>query len=256
MKTKKHILLLSILLISGARVLAQDSTASRSLLPDGLTIRGGIGYIAVRDEYISGERYSATLPLYGILWSKHHETYDFRLSMEYQRTQNLKEYDVSTEFSQFRIALNYLYPISEASVISKKLSISLGPTAEIFECDRRQNISGSQNSQSEVALVSGGLRSEAFWPWSTRLEVRAAAHLTLLSMGFHSINSNYSNDSRTKMLTAFNGVDADGEIGIFYSITESFGGSAGYRFNVTRVSAWDFFISANDNFIVSLSYGF
>jgi hypothetical protein len=256
MHINERIFLVAILLTSYIRVSAQDSTASRSLFVEGLTFQGGIGYIAVRDEYISGERYSAALPLYAVTWSKYHETYDFRLHLEYQHTHNLKEFDLSAELSQFRLVLDYLYPISEATIFSRTLCISLGPTAEIFEYYRRQILAGSQSLHSSVALVSGGLRSDAVMPLAASLQARATVQLTLISMSFHSVNSNGSDESPTRLLTPFSAIDANGAIVFTYCLAPSFYGSAGYRFDVTRISAWDYFLSASDNLIFSLTYGF
>lgn len=256
MRQHKYTLLLAIPLISAAIASAQDSTSSHALFSNGLTFSGGIGYIAVRDEYISGEKYTGTIPMYGATWSKYHETYDFRLHMEYQHTHDLKNYGVSAMLTQFRMELDYLYPLSEANLFERKLSITLGPTAELFNHNRRSNIANSENLQSNLAMVSGGIRSEAAFPWTPGVQIRAAVQLTLISLVFHSSNANASDASPSKLLTPFAGVDAKGEIGIFYSLTSSLYASAGYRFDVTRVTAWDFFISANDNLLISLSYGF
>jgi hypothetical protein len=256
MNNKKCIALVVILLASISRVSAQDSSASRPPYREGLTIEGGVGYVAVRDEYISGERYSGTVPYYGVTWSKYHETYGFRLHLEYQYTTNLKEYDITAELKQFRLSLDYLYPIGEPNLLSKKLSVFLGPTAEIFNCDRRQNIASSQYLQSKNSLFSCGLRSEAIWPVTASLEVRAAARITLLSLCIQSVYSNYGSQSSSKFLTAFEGIDADCGIGICYGLTNWLYGYIGYRFDITRMTASDYFITANDNITLSLTYGF
>jgi hypothetical protein len=255
MHNHKFTLLVVILLISITRVSAQDSTASRSLFREGLTLEGGVGYAAVRDELISGEKYSGVLPSFAMTWSKYHETYGFRLHVEYQYATDLKEYDVSAELKQFRMSLDYLYPIAVPNLLSRTLSVSLGPAAEMYNYNLRESIAPSQILQSNFSLVSCGLRAEANWPWTASLEVQAAARLTLVSLGFHSVNSNNSK-SASKLLTPFTGVDADGEIGVCYGLTHSLYGSVGYRFDVTRITAWYFFISANDNLILSLSYFF
>jgi hypothetical protein len=256
MRIQKYISFTATLLASITCVSAQDSSVSRSLFREGITLEGGIGYVAVRDEFISGERYSGAVPYYGVTWSKYHETYDFRLHLEYQCTANLKEYDLSAELKQFRLSLDYLYPIGEPNLLSKKLSISLGPTAEIFNSDRRQNIVSSQYLQSKNSLFSCGLRCEVIWMMTASLEVRAAARLTLLSLGIQSVYSNYGSQSASKFLTAFEGIDAECGIGLCYRLTNWLYGYIGYRFDLTRMTAFDYFITANDNLTLSLTYGF
>jgi hypothetical protein len=249
-------LLLALFLFSVSCVSAQDSTNSHSPFGEVLTLQYGIGSIAVRDEYISGDKYTGTMPVYGLTWSRHHETYDFRLHFESQRTTDLKNYGVSAEMSQFRLALDYLYPLSDGTLFSRPFFVSLGPSVGLFYYTRRQHIAQSENLQSNVALVSGGIRSEAQWMWTSDLQVRAAMQLTLLSIGFHSVNSNVSDQSSSKSLLPFRGLDAAGEIGVRYAVTNALHASAGYRIDVTRVSEWDFFMSATDNLIVTASYAF
>ncbi|MGA3246423.1 MAG: hypothetical protein ABSE41_17520, partial [Bacteroidota bacterium] len=221
-----------------------------------LTLQGGIGTFAVRDEYISGEKYSGSIPFYGVTWSKYHETYGFRLHLEYQHAPDLKNFNVSSDIQQFRVSIEYLYPIADAIMCSKSVKIFLGPTAELYEYHRKDDIIGPENLQSNIGLVSGGIKAEAFWLLNERLRVQAAAHTTLLSMGFHTVNSNSSSESSSKPLMPFKGVDADGEIAVSYQFMKSLNASIGYRFDVTRVSAWEYFIAADDNLIVSLSYAF
>jgi hypothetical protein len=255
MQRNMQIILLVTLLTAGARVSAQDSTDSRSSFGGGLTVQGGIGYFAVRDEYLSHDKYSSSIPLVGVTWSKYHETYAFRLHLEYQWTSNLKNRNVSAKMVQSRLALAYLYPLGEAGILSHKVFLSLGPTAGFFEHYRQEKIAGSEYLSSNVALISGGVRSEAFCPLNARLQLQAGAHLTLLSFGFRSVNSNISATSPTKLLTPFTGIDADGEVALSFRLIASWYLWAGYRFNMTRVTAWDFFLSANDNLLVSISYG-
>jgi hypothetical protein len=256
MHTIRYNFCLALVLLSVTCVSAQDSTSSRSPFGEVLTLQYGIGSIAVRDEYISGDKYTGTVPVYGLTWSRHHETYDFRLHLESQRTTDLKNYGVSDEMSQFRLALDYLYPLSCGTLFSRSLFVSLGPSVGLFYYTRRQHIARSENLQSNVALASGGIRSEAHWMWTSDLRVRAAVQLTLLSLGFHSVNSNVSDQSSSKSLLPFRGLDAAAEIGVRYAVTNALYGSAAYRLDVTRVSEWDYFMSATDNLIVTVSYAF
>jgi hypothetical protein len=256
MRTVNARIILFLLILSSVQLSAQESTSPRPQNRNGLTVSGGIGYLAVRDEYISGEKYTGTIPVYGITWTKNHETYDFRLHLEYQEARTLKNYGVSAEVQQFRIVLDYLYPLAELNLFNRRGGITLGPAVNVFSYHRRQIIAGPEYLQSNLALVSGGIRSEAVFPWTQDLQVFASLQLSLLSVSFHSVNSNASDQSSSKLLTPFSGLEAAGQIGVWYWMTGSLAVSAGYRFDVTRVSAWDYFISANDNFIASLTYAF
>lgn len=253
---RKYILLMFIMIVlcGNAFSYAQDSTSSQYPFEDGLNLQSGIGYLALRDEYISGDKYSSTIPLFALSWSKWHETYGFRLQLESQYTNDLKGPNVSAELAQVRLGLDYLYPFANMEMSSKTVHFFMGPTLEVFEHYQLNQIAGSEFLNSNISLVAGDLRLEAFCPLTGGLLLLAMAQCTALSMGVHSTNLNEGGSSPIKILTPLKGLDAEWQIGLSWLFAKSFGLSAGYRFDLTRVSAWDYFISADDNFIVSLAY--
>ncbi len=162
---------------------AQDSTKSRLTFGDGLTVQGGISYLSTKDEYISPERYSGSAPYIAINWSRLHETYGYRLLLQYVHTSDLKNYDVSAEVTQFLLALDFLYPIGKAEICSRQIDFFLGPSSELFMYTRRQDYSPYSEVSMYASLFSGGMRSEAFCPISPNLQLRAALQTTILSLG-------------------------------------------------------------------------
>ena len=244
-------------LFMNALALAQDSTSNKSLFDEGLGVRGGIGYMAVRDEYISDEKYSGTIPFYAMSWSRFHETYGFRLDLEYQFTPDLRNNNVSTQITQVRIGLDYLYPLSDISFMSKKMSIFLGPTCQLFVHSRSENIGLPSSSDIPYAnsfafLLSGGIRAEGFYPVAKDLEAQLMAQTSILSFAERSTSG--SDEPNSKILPLPNLIDAAGGIGIIYKLTGPLSAMAEYRFDLVRITSWDFFISGNDNFILSLKY--
>ncbi|MDE3058806.1 MAG: hypothetical protein KGJ59_12705 [Bacteroidota bacterium] len=215
--------------------------------------------MAVRDEFISDERYAGTVRFVGMGWSKFHETYGFRLQLEYQSASALKNYNVSAMITQYRLGLSYLYPVGGLQLMAKKVAVYLGPTAELFLHYRKQNIANGGDIldvYSFASLFSGGIRSEAVLPISEDLQAQAAVQTSIVSLGGRIVDPLNSSTSFTKLLTLLAGFNADAEIKISYRLTDALVAAADYRFDLTRISAWDFFISADDNFVASLSYGF
>lgn len=237
---------------------AQDSTAVRSFFDEGLSMRGGVGSIAVRDEFISDEKYNGSIPFFGVGWSRFHGTYGFRLIMEFQSTSNLKNYNLSAALTQFKLGLDYLYPIGDFQLMSRNVQVYLGPTSELFIHYRQENIAqgGAIDAYSFLLLVSGGLRSEAWMPISSDLQLHANAQTSVISLGGKLVDPESTNESMVKLLTIFSGLNANAGLGVSYRVTGGLVADASYRFDITRVNAWDFFISGNDNFILSISYGF
>ncbi len=259
MKTNKNTLfaVLIILLVNSVAV-AQDSTAAQPFFDEGLSIRGGFGRIAVRDEFISDERYSGAIPFVGIMWSRFHDTYGYRLDLEFQHTSNLKNYNVSAGITQFRLGLDYLYPVGSFRLMSRRVMVFLGPTAEMFIHYRQQNIAsgGTIDAYSFAGLFSAGIRSEAWMPISKSFCLHAVGQTSVLSLGVRMVDPSTTSESFLKILTPFAGFNAHAGVGVSYRLTGSLVVDAGYRFDITRISTWDFFISGNDNLIASVSYGF
>ncbi len=250
------------LFLLSAAAFGQDTTGIRHAFDTGLAVHGGQGYVAVRDRFISDEKYAGTVDLLALSWSKFHESYDFRMWLEYQSGSALKNHNVSAEVTQFQMGLAYLYPVGEAGLLSTRAGFVLGPVAEIYVHFRRQNIatgeSGSSilDTYSLVGLLSGGVRSEAYIPIAQNLQFQLAAQSTILSWGGRTVNPSNSDDSPTKLLTLFAGLRAQVEMRAVYRITSAWSAAAGYRFELARITAWDEFLEASDNLLMTVSYGF
>jgi len=69
-------------LLSAENSLGQDSMSHQTLFPSGISIEYGLGRYSVRDEYISKERYSGTLPDFRANWSRFHSKYGYNVVFE------------------------------------------------------------------------------------------------------------------------------------------------------------------------------
>lgn len=255
----KFIFILLILLNSSTKILAQNKVNDKLAFGDGLSINGGVSFLAVKDEYISLEKYSATVPYFAISWSRLHETYGYRLQLEYESTSSLKNYNVSARVVQFSLNLDFLYPLGTARIFSKNVSFFLGPSSELFGYVRSQNISpySISNANSFLELVSGGIRAEAYYPLLSGVQITTFLQTSILSVGVKQISApDGGNETATNILTPFSGLHSDLSINIAYNLTNSFSATSGYRFDVVNVNAWDLFTSAEDMFIASVSYNF
>jgi hypothetical protein len=258
MFSKQYIILSFCFSLFGTHLFAQDSTNSAFTFGDGLTLHGGLGYFAVRDEFISNEKYSGSLPLFAASWSRLHDTYGYRLTCAYQFTQSLKNNNVSAEINQFSLGFDFLYPVGKTSLFTKRVFILLGPSSELFVHFRRQNIAGSNesilNAYSFALLISGGIRSEAYCPINSDLQLQSSVGLSILSFGGRIVNPTKSDESFFKLLSVWNGLRASAELGVRYRITSSMTGTLGYRLEITRLSAWDNFLAGADFLTITISY--
>ncbi|MBM4167539.1 MAG: hypothetical protein FJ215_00025 [Ignavibacteria bacterium] len=254
----RYVLPVFVLWLVSVPLLAQDLTNQSSLFEKGIALHGGAGLLAVRDEFISSEKYSGTGPFLAARWSRDHETYGYRLSLQYLFTSGLKNHNVSAELRQFSLGVDFLYPAGKMVLRGKELYFFAGPSAELFLHFRRQNIAGSGesifNAYSAASLISAGVRSEAYCPIGAEITLDGSSQLSILSFGGRSVDPRKTGASPFRLLTLFTGLNAHGELGANYRATASLRIRIAYRLEVTRITSWDYFISGSDSFILGVTY--
>jgi hypothetical protein len=235
--------------------LAQDTCTTRCLNGPELTLHGGLSYLTVRDEYISRENYTATLPSVGLSWSQFGSRTAYFVAVHYQSTSRLKNYNVSANFSQVSAQGAFLFRAGDFSLLHRNLTLWIGPGSEIFWDDRQQNIAGSVKVSSSLGSMCASFNARIFYQLASWLQLEAGTFVSLLSLTGKSSEGNDSDDS-PKVLTLFSSLRTESEVRLRCHVTGSLSAFAAYRFELTRVSAWDRFVAAGDHFIASLSYDF
>ena len=245
-------------LISVGNLLGQDSLSHQSTFPAGITIEYGVGNYSVKDEYISKEKYSGTLPYYFVGWTRKHETYIYRLDLSYRKSNNITNYNVSTDITQFTLNQGFLYPLETISLFKKDLYFWLGPATEFFFFINDQNIAvaGFDYAQSFAGLFSLGLNLNGIYPLSNHLQLESSLRATVLSLGFRMVDNEEDDQSAVKLLTLFSGLNSAFDLGARYYLLKRLSVKLAYKFEITRISAWQPLLSASDNLIFGLTYSF
>jgi hypothetical protein len=227
------------------------------MFPDGISLGYGVGSYAVRDEYISKERYSGTLPYFSLNWARNHDGYVYDLSMQFRSSSDIRNNNVSADNYMFSLNQGFLYSLRPISMFSRDLYAFVGPSTELYFFYNRQNIavSGFDYAQSVAALLSLGARSAFVVPVREDFQAEASLSFSLLSLGFRSVDSEEEDASPVKLLTVFSGANITADVGARYSLTGALSLKLAYRFHLTRISSWDPLLSASDNVVVILTYG-
>jgi len=258
MKNKLFFTVLFVIISVKSELYAQDSLKSSNNYPYGISLEYGIGNYAVTDEYISKEKYSGKLPYYKIGWSRLHENYVYYLGIEYRNSSEIKNYNVSADIYEFSLNQGFIYSLPTFTFLDKNVYTYLGPSTELFFYYNKQNIavSGFDYSQSFAALFSLGLCTELIYPILDDFNIEGSIRFTVLSLGFRSVDSEESDVSPVKPLTFLSGINGMLYIGTRYYLFENLSLKFGYRFSSTRIDAWDKLLTASDNLIFGLTYGF
>ena len=247
-----------VILISMGVSSAQDSLGWHSIYPAGIMFEYGVGNYSVKDEYISKEKYAGTLPNYSVGWARKHDTYIYHLDLSYRNSDRIKNNTITTEIIQFALNQGFLYSLNKISLFQKDLYLWLGPATELFFFSNDQNIavSGFDYAQSYAGLLSVGLNAEGIYPVNEAWVFESAVRLTVLSLGLHMVDNDEDDQSSVKFLTLFSGLNASFELGTRYYLWESLSIKLAYRFELTRITAWEPLLAASDNVMIGLTCGF
>ena len=237
---------------------AQDSLDNKTIFLDGVTIEYGTGSYAVTDEYISNEKYSGSLPYYSIAWANQHSNYVYHLKIDFRNSSEIKNYNVSTDIYQFTLNQGFIYELSRFALFDNDAYLYLGPSTELFFYYNNQNIAvdGFDYAQSFAALISAGVSSQLFYKLWDDFNIEGSLDFSVLSLGLRIVDSEEEDVSPVKILTLFSGTNLVLRLGPRYYLLDNLSVKAAYLFNLTRISAWEPLLSASDNVVFTLTYGF
>ena len=237
-----------------------SGSTPESIFPLGLSFQVGLGSYAIRDEFISREKYSGALPVYLCTWTDATPSRASQISLEYRSSSTIKNYNVSASIIEFSFGLDYLYSIGKFSILSKDVAAYLGPSPELFLHFRTQNIasggSAMTRAYSAAMLFSAGGTLDLACLLSDDLSADASFATNILSFGGRFVNPENSSESFLKLLTPFSGIRFKSDIGLRYALSSRFSVRLAYRVEIARINAWDYFISGSDMGVLSVHYGF
>ena len=237
----------------------QDSINHQYKFPAGISVEYGQGLYSVKDEYISKEKYSGTIPHLGVKWTKYQGNYGYILGLDFQNSSRIKNNNVSADIYQFTLNQGFLYPLPKYSLFSKDFYSYLGPSTELYFFYNKQQIaiSGFDYASSFAILFSLGINSEFIMPIQNNFSIEGSLSLSVLSLGFRMVNDEDNDDeSPAKLLTLFSGTNGSLKLGMGYYLLDNISLKLAYRFHLTRISSWTPLLSASDDLILSLTYGF
>jgi hypothetical protein len=247
-----------LILSSSEYILSQDSQNHRPIYPEGVSLEYGIGSYAVTDEYISKEKYSGSLAYYSIGWSNQHSNYVYHLKIDFRNSSDIKNYNVSTDIYQFTLNQGFDYALPKFTLFNNDAYLYLGPSTELFFYYNNQSIavSGFDYAQSIALLISLGASSEFFCKIWDDFNIESSLSFSVLSLGFRMVDSEEEDVSPVKILTLISGINLVFRFGPRYYLLDNLSIKAAYLFNLTRISAWEPLLSASDNVVFTLTYGF
>jgi hypothetical protein len=235
---------------------AQEPDLMPFVYPAGIYAGFSYGSYSVKDQYISREKYSGTMPMFSVGWARCHDKYIYHLSFEYGKSGDISNNNVQTDITQFKLEQGFLYPLNNHSRNPEKISLFLGPTTEVFYYgnDPKIAVSGFDYTNSIAVMLSLGVSFDAIYPLSNKFQLESSLGITALSLGWRSVDSEEDNRSQTKLLTLVSGLNMPFDLGVRYKFYRRFSTSAGYKFQLTSITPWEPLISASNSFFIGFTY--
>lgn len=237
----------------------QSSPEHRALFVEGISADLGAGQYIGRDEVVSKNIYSGTLPYIAVHWARFHTAYGYHVSLEYRQSSDITNAGLPTEVTQFSMSRARLYPAGKLTIFSRDSYLYLGPSTEFYLFFNQPRLEGEglYLNFSFLALLSLGISSDVIMPVTSKLRVESRARLALLSIGLQMPNlQNTDEDSEPpiRLLNPISGLHVAIDYGLRYQVSPSISLQMSYQLAVTRVTILKSLVTASDNILISLSY--
>jgi hypothetical protein len=236
---------------------------SLDFFPQGIFFEAGYGSIAIRDKYISPERYTGDINTLKLVWSKvHGGKYAYETTFDYVHGAKIRNYGVSAEVQEFTLNHIFLFPAKrEHYLFSKRFYSFIGPSAELWLHVRNQDVSNYLITipYSLAGMLSIGFNQKIIVPINSKFGLLCNYKVGILSL---TGKTNYSNSadankpSAIKLLTPLTGLNARINYSGYYIINAHITCLAGYEFRITRIAnnaSWDDLVNAMDIFSLKLT---
>lgn len=219
-----------------------------------------MGLYSVKDEYISKEKYSGTLPYVNLEWVWFHYKGAYRLEFEYQNSTNISNNNISAEVKHFTFNQDFIYPVGRFQLFSKSIYAYLGPSAQFFIYDIDYNFAqpGTFISPNTFGIIGSlGVISEFICPVNKKFRIEGLLRSNLLSFCGKEIDEyKYADESIPSLLSVITATKTDFDVTVRYFLANRISISVGHEFDLLRIGKWDPYIAACNSLIISINYTF
>ena len=260
MKTKLKVIISAISLIITLQAPAQDTLNYKTGFPSGISAGCGLGLYSVKDEYISKEKYSGTLPYLNLEWLRFHNKNAYRLEVEYQNSTNISNNIIKAEVMQFVFNQDFIYPVGSFPLFSRSVYAYLGPSAQFFFYDIDYNFAqpGTFISPNTFGIIGSlGINCAFIYPVYKKLLIEGFLRSNVLSLSGKKLDEyKYADESSPSFLSVFTATKIDCNLDIRYYLANRVSASVRYKFDLSRIDKWDPYIAASNSLIISVNFKF
>jgi len=259
-KTKSKIIFSTFLLLLALESPGQDTLNNKTVFPSGISVGYGQGLFSVKDEYISKEKYSGTLPYINLEWVRFHHKNAYHLEFEYRNSTNIKNNKISAKVMQFVFNQDFSYPVGSFPLFSRNVYAYLGPSVQFFYYDIHYNFAqpGTFISPKTFGIIGSlAINTEFLYPVNKKLRIEGLIRSNLVSFSGKDYDERkYEDEPGPALLTVFTVTKFDFDLSIRYYLVNRVSAALRYRFDLIRINKWDPYIASSNNLIISLNFTF
>jgi len=257
---KLKIITPAILLILVIQVAAQDTVNHKTVFPSGFFLGYGQGLYSVKDEYISREKYSGTLPYISLEWVRFRDKNGYRIKLEQRESGNIANNSISADVQQIVFNQDFIHFVGSFSLFSRNVYAYLGPSLQFLQYDIRYNFVNPGtfiSPRTSGYIGSLGINTEFVYLVNSKFFVEGFLRSNVLALSGKDIDAQkYEDDPGPALLSVFTATKLDVDLYVRYYLVKRISISLGYKFDLSRISKWDPYIAASDNLIISLNFKF
>ena len=225
-----------------------------------ITISGGIGTLSVKDQSISGLRYSGPISYFTFGWTDYDDKGGFNLELEIKNGTEIANGNISAEILLLSLNLEFLKMKKNLILFKKEVQLFYGPSTGTEVYFRLQNIALEGGSADEALSVLWtipiGVKADLFYPVSPSFHFEFGGKLNILSIGLR-YPSNREDDLDLKLLHAGNGFNGIVDITAVYRGIKKLRLSLTLSQQLSNTTAWEeSVLLATNNLLFGLAYDF
>jgi len=247
-----------LLVFSSLVSMGQIQTSHENQFPEGIAFSYGYSFYAVKDNFISDEKYSGNANSFALSWSQYHNKNGFRFGIDWLGSDKISNNNVSTRINEFDLSFDYLYPIKRTTN-SKKAYLYLGPSLGFFVYTNDPIMSepGALNMDISLSFMfSGGVVGDLLIPLHEKFQLETSARLNLLSFTIRSVDYVEDEGIDAKLLSVFTGTRFNLGLGFRYFPTEKISLRIAYECDLFWLGQWDPVTSVSDNIVGTVGIHF
>lgn len=241
----KSYLTIILIIVIGLPVSSQESIPLNRL---GLNVEYGISGVALKDQYISKERYTGSLQTIGIWYGRLTDRRGWQLGMTNQQGSDLKNHAIRAEFERVSLNFDQFFQMKTFNLLAKPASWYFGPSVEYFEYELINRFSSIHKAYSELIMVSMGINAMLEWELTGKLTLSAFVRGNVIGVNAKTHDEQRHTDQNSILQTFIKANNLNGDLFIRYRVIKRISLGLKGKAQYTRSTGWE----ESQNFVNSI----